>query len=35
MPYPITQDPTYSAEELDRLETFFTQFDFDIRLVRH
>nr|WP_263450201.1 choline TMA-lyase-activating enzyme [Klebsiella grimontii] len=35
MPYPITRDPTYSAEELDRLETFFTQFDFDIRLVRH
>nr|WP_312078902.1 choline TMA-lyase-activating enzyme [Leclercia sp.] len=35
IPYPITQDPTYSAEELDRLERFFTQFDFDIRLVRH
>ena len=35
MPYPIARDPTYSAEELDRLETFFTQFDFDIRLVRH
>lgn len=35
MPYPITRDPTYSAAELDRLETFFTQFDFDIRLVRH
>lgn len=35
MPYPITQDPSYSPDELDRLETFFRQFDFDIRLVRH
>jgi pyruvate formate lyase activating enzyme len=35
MPYPITQDPSYSSEELNQLETFFTQFDFDIRLVRH
>jgi pyruvate formate lyase activating enzyme len=35
MPYPITQDPSYAPEELDRLETFFQQFDFDIRLVRH
>ena len=35
MPYPITQDPSYSPDELDRLEAFFRQFDFDIRLVRH
>lgn len=35
MIYPVKQDPTYSAEELDQLEAFFKQFDFDIRLVRH
>lgn len=35
MPYPISQDPTYSSEELNQLENFFKQFDFDIRLVRH
>ncbi|WP_201279467.1 choline TMA-lyase-activating enzyme [Cedecea colo] len=35
MPYPMTTDPSYNNEELDRLETFFSQFDFDIRLVRH
>ena len=25
----------FSVEELDKLEAFFAQFDFDIRLVRH
>ena len=35
MPYPILNDPTYSVEELNKLEAFFAQFDFDIRLVRH
>ena len=35
MPYPIVEDPSYSVEELDKLEAFFAQFDFDIRLVRH
>ncbi len=35
MPYPIAQDPSYTPDELDRLESFFAQFDFDIRLVRH
>ncbi|KLV04330.1 choline TMA-lyase-activating enzyme [Photobacterium ganghwense] len=35
MIYPITQDIGYSNEELDQLSTFFKQFDFDIRLVRH
>ena len=32
---PDYPDPSYSPDELDRLETFFRQFDFDIRLVRH
>ena len=32
---PDYRDPSYSPDELDRLETFFRQFDFDIRLVRH
>lgn len=32
---PHYPDPSYSSEELNQLETFFTQFDFDIRLVRH
>lgn len=35
MPYPVTGDPSYKPEELNKLETFFAQFDFDIRLVRH
>ncbi|HBZ15729.1 MAG TPA: choline TMA-lyase-activating enzyme [Pantoea sp.] len=35
MEYPILNDPSYSAEELHRLEQFLAQFDFDIRLVRH
>lgn len=35
MPYPITDNPSYTSEELDHLEKFFTQFDFNIRLVRH
>lgn len=35
MPYPIKDHPSYSDEELQRLERFFTQFDFDIRLIRH
>ena len=35
MPCPIVEDPSYSVEELDKLEAFFAQFDFDIRLVRH
>ncbi|AKJ42542.1 choline TMA-lyase-activating enzyme [Pragia fontium] len=35
MIYPVKGDPSYSDEELDRLADFFTQFDFDIRLVRH
>ena len=35
MIYPITQDLGYSDEELNKLSDFFTQFDFDIRLVRH
>lgn len=35
MIYPMKADPTYSAEELDKLDAFFKTFDFDIRLVRH
>lgn len=35
MIYPITQNLGYSDEELNKLSDFFTQFDFDIRLVRH
>ncbi|MBA5205636.1 choline TMA-lyase-activating enzyme [Pectobacterium aroidearum] len=35
MIYPINEDPSYNEEELNRLETFFNEFDFDIRLVRH
>jgi pyruvate formate lyase activating enzyme len=35
MIYPVKQDLGYSEEELDKLSSFFTQFDFDIRLVRH
>ncbi|MGE9715462.1 choline TMA-lyase-activating enzyme, partial [Escherichia coli] len=35
MIYPIKNDPGYTPEELDRLEAFFKQFDFEIRLVRH
>ncbi|WHR50660.1 choline TMA-lyase-activating enzyme [Vibrio furnissii] len=35
MIYPIQHDLSYSDEELTQLSKFFTQFDFDIRLVRH
>lgn len=35
MVYPITTDPSYHDEELNRLEQFFNNFDFDIRVVRH
>ncbi|HEI8405667.1 TPA: choline TMA-lyase-activating enzyme [Proteus mirabilis] len=35
MIYPIKNDPGYTPEELDRLEAFFKQFDFEIRLVRY
>ena len=35
MPFPIVVDPSYSVEELDKLEAFFAQFDVHIRLVRH
>ncbi len=35
MIYPIENDPSYSQEELHRLEMFFSGFDIDIRLVRH
>lgn len=35
MIYPIQHDLSYSDEELTQLSEFFTQFDFDIRLVRH
>lgn len=35
MIYPIKNDPSYSQEELHRLETFFSGFDIDIQLVRH
>ncbi|VDY63347.1 4-hydroxyphenylacetate decarboxylase activating enzyme [Shimwellia blattae] len=35
MPYPVSGDPSYAPQELDQLEAFFRQFDFDIRLVRH
>ncbi len=35
MIYPIENDPSYSQEELNRLEMFFSGFDIDIRLVRH
>ena len=29
MIHPIKNDPGYTPEELDRLEAFFKQFDFD------
>ena len=35
MDYPILHDPSYSVDELQRLEQFTQQFNFDIRLVRH
>ncbi|WP_242009618.1 glycyl-radical enzyme activating protein [Vibrio furnissii] len=35
MIYPIQHDLSYSDEELTQLSEFFTQFNFDIRLVRH
>lgn len=35
MIYPIATDPSYHSEELNRLEQFFSRFNFDIRVVRH
>ncbi|ATY92235.1 choline TMA-lyase-activating enzyme [Pectobacterium atrosepticum] len=35
MIYPIKADPSYNEEELNRLDAFFDEFDFDIQLVRH
>lgn len=35
MIYPIKQDLSYSDEELEQLEHFFKNYDFDIRLIRH
>lgn len=35
MDYPIHNDPSYSQQELQRLEVFLKKFEFDIRLVRH
>jgi len=35
MAYTIDGDPSYSNEELTQLESWFKEFDFDIRLVRH
>nr|WP_314263982.1 choline TMA-lyase-activating enzyme [uncultured Moellerella sp.] len=35
MIYPIQHDLSYSSDELDKLEHFFKNYDFDIRLIRH
>ncbi|MGL4861215.1 MAG: choline TMA-lyase-activating enzyme [Enterobacteriaceae bacterium] len=35
MIYPVEGDPSYSAQELEKLVAFFNTFDFDIRLVKH
>ncbi|MBJ9999957.1 choline TMA-lyase-activating enzyme [Erwinia sp. S38] len=35
MNYPVLNDPSYTPEELNYMESRFKTFDFDIRLVRH
>ncbi|MEJ4045664.1 choline TMA-lyase-activating enzyme [Erwinia sp. SLM-02] len=35
MIYPMNDDPTFTHEELNHMESRFKNFDFDIRLVRH
>ena len=35
MIYPVKDDPSFTPEELNKLEKYFETFDFDVKLVRH